>query len=74
MARVGERMTAKNRLIHKKRLNKITRAEFHEEDVSIYQEESMVILDKAEIIELAQIIMNEEHDLEFYRDLKGRTH
>jgi hypothetical protein len=74
MVGMDKRMTIKKRLIHKKRLNDITLVEFHGDDISIFQEESMVILDKAEIIELAQIIMNEEHDLQFYQDLKGRTH
>jgi hypothetical protein len=54
------------RLIHKKTINKITTAEFSYEDVSIWQEGSLVLLTKLEIVELAQLIVNEEKDLEFF--------
>ena len=54
------------RLIHKKTINKITHAEFSYEDVSIWQEGSLVLLTKLEIVELAQLIVNEEKDLEFF--------
>jgi hypothetical protein len=53
------------RLIHKKIINKITHAEFSYEDVSIWQEGSLVLLTKLEIVELAQMILKEEKDLEF---------
>jgi hypothetical protein len=54
------------RLIHKKTINKITTAEFSYEDVSIWQEGALVLLTKLEIVELAQLIVNEEKDLEFF--------
>jgi|RhiMethySRZTD1v2_1073278.scaffolds.fasta_scaffold993482_2 hypothetical protein len=55
------------RLIHRKRLNKITAVEFHENDVSIIQEETLVVLDKEEILELARLIENERRDQNFYK-------
>ena len=57
------------RLIHKKRINKITEAEFSYEDVSIWQDGALVLLTKEEIVELAQMIVNEEHDLNFYEEI-----
>lgn len=59
------------RLIHKKQINRITQASFSYNDVVIAQDGEMVILDKAEILELAQLIKNEIHDKEFYD--KGRN-
>jgi hypothetical protein len=53
------------RLIHKKRINKITEAEFSYEDVSIWQDGALVLLTKVENVELAQIIVNEEQDLNY---------
>lgn len=53
------------RLIHKKTINKITTAEFSYEDVSLWQEGALVLLTKQEIVELAQIIVNEELDLNY---------
>jgi hypothetical protein len=58
------------RLIHKKKINRITQACFSYNDVVIAQDGEMVILDKAEILELAQLIKNEIMDKEFYE--KGR--
>jgi hypothetical protein len=53
------------RLIHNKTINKITKAEFSYEDVSIWQDGALVLLTKEEIVELAQIIVNEELDLNY---------
>jgi hypothetical protein len=58
------------RLIHKKQINKITQVAFSYNDVVISQDGEMVVLDKAEILELAQLIKNEIWDKEFYE--KGR--
>lgn len=58
------------RLIHKKQINRITEASFSYNDVVLCQDGEMVVLDKAEILELAQLIKNEIHDKEFYE--KGR--
>lgn len=58
------------RLIHKKKINRITEANFSYNDVVLIQDGDMVVLDKAEILELAQLIKNEIHDKEFYE--KGR--
>lgn len=55
------------RIIHKKQLNVITSVEFSYKDVCIMQDGALVVLDKAEILELARIITNEQNDLEFYR-------
>jgi hypothetical protein len=60
----------KKRLIHKKQLNKITFVKFSYEDVSIEQDGAIVVLDKDEIIEIARLIENERHDLEYYEKLK----
>lgn len=54
------------RLIHKKQINRITQVEFSYNDITVIQDGSLVVLDKDEIIELARIINNERHDLEFY--------
>lgn len=54
------------KLIHAKRLNKITQVKFSYNDVSIEQDGDLVVLDKDEILELAQLIFNERQDEEFY--------
>lgn len=59
-----------NKLIQKKRLNKITMVEFYEKDLAFRQENDYIILDKTEILELARMIQNESRDLEFYKELK----
>jgi hypothetical protein len=56
----------KKLLIHAKRLNKLTQAKFSYNDVSIEQDGDLVVLDKDEILELAQLIINERKDQEFY--------
>jgi hypothetical protein len=61
------------RLIHKKQLNVITSVEFSYKDVTVLQEGSLVVLEKDEIIELARMIENEKHDLEFYKR-RGNLH
>jgi hypothetical protein len=60
----------KKRIIHAKQLNKITAVKFSYEDVSIEQDGHLVVLDKDEIIEIARLIENERHDLEFYEKRK----
>jgi hypothetical protein len=55
------------KLIHKKQINRMTSATFSYNDVVIVQEGEMVILEKDEILELAQLIQNERHDLEFFK-------
>jgi hypothetical protein len=54
------------RLIHKKTINKITHAEFSYDDVSIWQEGSLVLLTKLEIVELAKLIVDEEKQLQSF--------
>lgn len=54
------------RLIHRKQLDTITQVEFSYKDVTIYQEGSLVVLDKEHILELARLIDWERHDNEFY--------
>lgn len=39
-----------------KRLNKITTAEFYEKDIAVRQENDYVVIEKAEILELAETI------------------
>jgi hypothetical protein len=60
---VGRRYSMK-RLIHRKQLNKITSVEFSYNDVTITQDGALVVLDKDEILEIANLIVNERHDLE----------
>lgn len=60
----------KKRLIHAKRINKITKVLFSYEDVSIEQDGALVVLDKDEIIEIARLIENERQDQEYYEKLK----
>lgn len=55
-------------LIHAKQLNKITHVKFSQNDVSITQDGDLVVLDKYEILELAQLITNELNDREFFRN------
>ena len=52
------------RLIHKKQLDPITSVEFSYKDVSIWQDGSLVVLTKDEVIEIAKLIEWERHDLE----------
>jgi hypothetical protein len=54
------------RLIHKKKLDTITSVEFSYKDVTIYQDGSLVVLDKEQILEIARLIDWERHDHEFY--------
>lgn len=54
------------RLIHKKQLDVITSVEFSYKDVTIMQDGSLVVLDKDQWLEIAQLIVNEKIDLEFY--------
>lgn len=56
------------KLIHAKKLNKITQAKFSYNDVSIEQDGHLVVLDKEEILELAQLIVNEIKDKEWYEN------
>lgn len=60
----------KKRLIHKKRINKITDVLFSYNDVSIEQDGAIVVLDKDEIVEIARLIENERQDQEYYEKLK----
>ena len=61
------------RIIHNKQLDKITKVEFSYKDVTIYQDGDLVVIDKDQILELAQLIQNERNDREFYEKLrKGR--
>jgi len=54
-------------------LDKITKVEFSYQDVTIYQDGDLVVIDKDQILELAQLIQNERNDREFYEKLrKGR--
>jgi hypothetical protein len=56
------------RLIHKKQLNVITSVEFSYNDVTVTQDGALVVLDKDEILEIAQLIVNERKDLEALKD------
>jgi hypothetical protein len=47
-------------LVRKIKLDKITTAEISYKDISIWQDGSLVILDKEQILELAQIIQKGE--------------
>lgn len=58
----------KKLLIHAKRLNILTQVKFSYNDVSIEQDGDLVVLDKDEILELAQLIVNERKDQEFYEN------
>jgi hypothetical protein len=58
------------RLIHRKKLNVITSVEFSYKDVTVLQEGSLVVLDKDEILEIAQLIVNERQDLEYMEKWK----
>ena len=63
------------RMIHNKQLDKITKVEFSYKDVTIYQDGDLVVVDKDQILELAQLIQNERNDKEFYENLrKGRKY
>jgi len=43
--------------------------------VTIYQDGDLVVIDKDQILELAQLIQNERNDKEFYEKLrKGRKY
>jgi len=62
-------------MIHNKQLDKITKVEFSYKDVTIYQDGDLVVIDKDQILELAQLIQNERNDKEFYEKLrKGRKY
>lgn len=62
-------------MIHNKQLDKITKVEFSYKDVTIYQDGDLVVVDKDQILELAQLIQNERNDKEFYENLrKGRKY
>jgi hypothetical protein len=58
------------RLIHKKQLNVITSVEFSYNDVTVTQDGALVVLDKDEILEIANLIVNERHDLEVMKNWK----
>jgi hypothetical protein len=60
------------RIIHRKQLDKLTKAEFSYKDVTIYQDGDLVVIDKDQILELAQLIQNERNDQEFYENLKTK--
>jgi hypothetical protein len=60
------------RIVHAKRLNKITQVKFSYNDVSIEQDGDLVVLDKDEILELAQLIVNERKDHEFYESRRRK--
>lgn len=63
----------KRRMIHAKQLDKITKVDFSYNDVTIYQDGALVVLDKKQILTLAELICAEEHDDEFYQNIaKGR--
>jgi hypothetical protein len=58
------------RIIHAKRLDKLTKVEFHIDDITIIQEGAIVVLYKEQILELARIITNEKFENEFYENMK----
>ena len=60
------------RMIHNKQLDKITKVEFSYKDVTIYQDGDLVVIDKDQILELAQLIQNERNDNEFYENSRKR--
>lgn len=60
----------KQRIIHAKQLDSITKVEFSYKDITIYQENALVLLTKDQIIELATLILAEEHDQKYYEDMK----
>ena len=60
------------RMIHNKQLDKITKVEFSYKDVTIYQDGDLVVIDKDQILELAQLIQNERNDKEFYENSRKR--
>ena len=60
------------RMIHNKQLDKITKVEFSYKDVTIYQDGDLVVIDKDQILELAQLIQNERNDKEFYENARKR--
>jgi len=60
------------RRIHNKQLDKITKVEFSYKDVTIYQDGDLVVIDKDQILELAQLIQNERNDNEFYENSRKR--
>ena len=62
----------KPRIIHNKQLDKLTKVEFSYKDVTIYQDGDLVVIDKDQILELAQLIQNERNDQEFYENKKGK--
>lgn len=63
----------KPRMIHGKQLDRLTKVEFSYKDVTIYQDGDLVVIEKDQIIELAQLIQNERNDQEFYENSrKGR--
>jgi len=59
-------------MIHNKQLDKITKVEFSYKDVTIYQDGDLVVIDKDQILELAQLIQNERNDKEFYENSRKR--
>ena len=59
-------------MIHAKQLDKITKVEFSYKDVTIYQDGDLVVVDKDQILELAQFIQNERNDQEFYEKLRDK--
>ena len=60
----------KQKIIHAKQLDSITKVEFSYEDITVYQEGALVVLTKDEILELAQLIQAERHDQEYYENMK----
>lgn len=62
----------KPRIIHNKQLDKLTKVEFSYKDVTIYQDGDLVVIDKDQILELAQLIQNERNDQEFYENSRKR--
>lgn len=60
----------KPRMIHAKRLDSITTVEFSYNDLTIIQDGAIVVLDKDQLLHLAQLIQNERNDQKFYETLK----
>lgn len=62
----------KPRIIHSKQLDRLTKVDFSYKDVIIYQDGDLVVIDKDQILELAQLIQNERNDQEFYENSRKR--
>ena len=60
------------KLIHNKQLNAITSVEFSYNDLTILQDGHMILLEKDEVLELAQLIQNERKDQEYYDQIARR--